>query len=1451
MKILRMVMLAVGLVVSVHLLHGQIAPFGISNNDLGPVQSASPDPADSIVQLTADAQGLQLLSPDQIPFSGTFWTIVPGPGTMALPFPCPPPGVNLPTYSIADGVYLVDDTATTNAVTQADLEAQATTVVNLIGQVQTAAGNQQSPMMARAMGDGVPFPSGGGTNSYSPDDLTNNFVADYGTNLWLEITSISNVWVNLLVSNTVSDVKYEIDGTTNLTPAVWNFEGFLYGSELTNWTPTSIEAFNLTNNLFLQVRSWQDDGSGLPIWWQMQYFGYYGVDPNADPAGDGWSNIQKFQNGMSPNLFYTPPAPHGVTVIYNTSTDKAIVSWLPSPGAVTGYTVTDSDGHTYTVSASTFTLVDDISSDMPDGWYDNDIGTTINVQANYSAGNSAIAGPIPVEQTPIAASLVPGPQGTPYLAVSALPPNTAAVRLTEFDYFTFYWGDGSTSPYITNFDIPVSQFSNGLFALPNIVLPSDGNDRQNYGYQWYGQAVGTNGHGLTMTTQLRQDFVSSADGWMTSWMVPPFVDGRVQLKQNLIFQLRAALADHPFQYAEFVTNDPGNWNDPYFFTSPTNYAYASFYYINNYGYGVNVSLDTFQPFIENNFDRNFVLNGDYDNTGRLTTGIDDHDTHYFYGGSSSYYVDELDIQVPSGINPGYQPSMLVGLPYQFELSNATNIPAVLDAADTRWLASSPLDGSPSPDWARFGASYDSTNGIVTLANNSRNWFGLTNLSVEIATNGPLFTTLYAGSSTGDNGYLYPETAQPQLKTVEYDYWPFSTYGEQNFPEAGDFPGIAGLYVNHTNSFLVTSVGNASFQLACFAKMAVTNGYPGAYGFLGQYFAQAYQIDTNGTTTTNTTGVLSPYGAFLATQPGPAALVTMPDIDTSEQGTCTVYAVSLAFDVNHDGAIDTSFGGPDNNSVSSPYVVWANNNYDRGHTVDGTDFEQDDLGPVDVGRGGLVPDCQYITNGYPAIPCTRDLQDYFRLWTPGISAVLAAAPTNYTVQITLTGTGQIRIFQASEANGGTNYLFDEAMASNQVANSASLYVGLLTSNLPVILNDLGTEHFIFCGARIGSAQLDLQVLDGNGNVVADAPAYLQINDIKQMYERFTVGDVPTNTPLTVAVMDASDLPTNPPVSAFQYTAPQTTNIPYILFIHGWNMERWEKDRFAESEFKRLYWQGYQGRFGSFRWPTGHDFGGIGDSWDNPITDPRNFDNSEFTAWQSATGLTNLLTQLNAEYPGHVFLTAHSMGNVVAGEALRKLATPIVNTYIAMQAAVASQAYDPTTPTRSLVYLGVNLDDGTPNCYADYYTNGAPSYFNDSIGAENYVNFFNTNDYALNVALWQLNQDLKPDNGLPYPGYHYSSSSGFYRINGLITTYLNFPSDTHEIFAYGDEARCYALGGQANVGGPFKVGVAYKQIDLGQLPYNFAGAHKFHSGEFRSDNAQRAAFWNAILVQMKLK
>jgi pimeloyl-ACP methyl ester carboxylesterase len=481
---------------------------------------------------------------------------------------------------------------------------------------------------------------------------------------------------------------------------------------------------------------------------------------------------------------------------------------------------------------------------------------------------------------------------------------------------------------------------------------------------------------------------------------------------------------------------------------------------------------------------------------------------------------------------------------------------------------------------------------------------------------------------------------------------------------------------------------------------------------------------------------------------------------------------------------------------------------------------------------------------PAIPCPRDLEDYFRLWTPGVAALMKVLPANYTVQLTLSGSGQIRIFQAVEPNGGTNYLFDETTASNQVANSTSLYVGLLTSSSPIIFNVSTNfnEHFIFCGAAIGSAQIDLQVLDGNGNVIADAPTYLQIKDIKQMYERWTVGDLPNNAPATTAYLAVEGLPVG--ASAFQYTPPQDTNTPYILFVHGWNMETWEKDRFAETAFKRLYWQGYHGRFGSFRWPTYYDFP-LG-SWSWQAVSLRNFDNSEFNAWRSGVGLLNKLNDLNAQYPNNVYLIAHSMGNVVAGEALRLAGTnQAINTYAALQGAIASHTYDSATPTRPLTLLGVNWDSGTPDRYANYYASNAPSYFNGSAGAGTYVNFFNTNDWAL-TTLWEPDQDFKPDNGLNYPGYFYSSSSGFYKIAGS-TISLNFPGDTYEIFSFCDEARSHALGAQVNVGGKF----SGNQVELDTSPYNLKNNHIFHSGEFRSDNAQRAAFWNAVLVQMKLK
>ncbi len=132
--------------------------------------------------------------------------------------------------------------------------------------------------------------------------------------------------------------------------------------------------------------------------------------------------------------------------------------------------------------------------------------------------------------------------------------------------------------------------------------------------------------------------------------------------------------------------------------------------------------------------------------------------------------------------------------------------------------------------------------------------------------------------------------------------------------------------------------------------------------------------------------------------------------------------------------------------------------------------------------------------------------------------------------------------------------------------------------------------------------------------------------------------------------------------------QPTTDEKFLLVHGWNMEGWEKRRGAETAFKRLWWQGYQGSVALFDWPTLHGF----DGWWDVTVDSRHFDNSEFIAWQSAESLAKVLTELNGG--GTLRVMAHSMGNVAMAEALRKYTGTPLHTYIADKAAVSAQYYD---------------------------------------------------------------------------------------------------------------------------------------------------------------------------------
>jgi hypothetical protein len=547
----------------------------------------------------------------------------------------------------------------------------------------------------------------------------------------------------------------------------------------------------------------------------------------------------------------------------------------------------------------------------------------------------------------------------------------------------------------------------------------------------------------------------------------------------------------------------------------------------------------------------------------------------------------------------------------------------------------------------------------------------------------------------------------------------------------------------------------------------------------------------------------------------------------------------AVDNNRDGDITFDVPGrmnPDRTAADKPYRFWVNNDYDG---IDPGIGDQADLNPAT----GSDADSH-------SIGCTRDLEDYTRLWinTQGLTDDLQNGKLLLALEwknVSSDDDPRIRVFQAVETNGGSLYLTDEVTAQAQTnasygnciidntlvdQNAVSKYFRfVLPTNIWSNLFDAQpVAHLLFDAVKRGKGQLAVSIYKSDGvTKLAEGPGvWLDLKDVKEMYERWTVGENPGAAPATTASLVSVP---------YQYDSSIPAENNYILFVHGWNLPTWEKDAFAETAFKRSYWQGYKGRFGEFRWPTDFGFSGI----ISAITDADNYDDSESNAWASATGLLNKLNDLNAAYTGHVYLMAHSMGNVVAGEALKQAVTnQVVNTYVAMQGAVPAHCYDASTTirTNNNNRLGLGYNSYAPNFYAHYYTAGAPCYFNDSAGAGSYVNFYNANDWAL--SYWEVDEDFKPDMGFSYN----SSLNKFFAGS----TQLDFPQDTYQIFAYCATAFCYALGQQPDVSGAF----AGNQLNLFDSPYSFGNLHKGHSAEFNSDNMQRATFWKTLLTQMGL-
>jgi pimeloyl-ACP methyl ester carboxylesterase len=600
--------------------------------------------------------------------------------------------------------------------------------------------------------------------------------------------------------------------------------------------------------------------------------------------------------------------------------------------------------------------------------------------------------------------------------------------------------------------------------------------------------------------------------------------------------------------------------------------------------------------------------------------------------------------------------------------------------------------------------------------------------------------------------------------------------------------------------------------------------------------QAYPVQITGPVTADTSGqytaeieaVDDPPGFFVDDPQGMLGSELYVSNLVGKAASVIVPQIALAVDNDADGQI--RFDGSDQTATNQPYRFWLNDDNDQSET-------ENLNSPADYAN--LVIDSK------------RDLEDLTRL-AMNVGNLAGYLRSN---QMTLrlewrstSGAPAINLYRMADTNGTTSYLTDDLAAAaqtNSANNSALVSLGAAGTNQFTFATNFwsglsgsnATRTLLFEGAGEGSGQLVLSLIRSNVVVAESSPLSVELKNIKKMYERATA--TPDDNAFAPPYnLQGSPLYTSQPqfqdgLAYFQmdnsipFERPAGETPQCVVFIHGWNMEYNEYLGFSETMFKRLWWQGFKGRFCAFRWAT--------------LTSFNSYNTSEFRAWKYGESLRQYGLELQARLPDYAFnLVAHSMGNVVAGSALQRGLR--VNNYVLMQAAVPAGCYDTSTNINSYSrFTQYDSSSPTPDLAADM---GYRGYLTNVTG--NLVNFFNTNDFALATGTavgyapflwwlqvnWEANQEsYKPDSptaGASFLHYKYNPLATANQRSRLeVGTYgfAHYVTDPHEMLAFVARPRSKAVGAKKGVGGTIDGG----EIDLTSR-FNFRDGRDEHSAEF---------------------
>jgi hypothetical protein len=567
---------------------------------------------------------------------------------------------------------------------------------------------------------------------------------------------------------------------------------------------------------------------------------------------------------------------------------------------------------------------------------------------------------------------------------------------------------------------------------------------------------------------------------------------------------------------------------------------------------------------------------------------------------------------------------------------------------------------------------------------------------------------------------------------------------------------------------------------------------------------------------------------------------------------SVMNVEMHVDGDRDGAV--KFFDPDLLEFvdESSYTFWVNDDFDKMHWGEEGWHEDDE---IEGDRKNFEDDLIGYFYNYGEKGSKRDLEDFAMLQMRVPAWLKEMQGVTYSLKFANSDTVDGPAINLFEARDRSKWYLENVSIANEQIKKTKLNPAPISESFEfAVPRDMLEKYgkiapFIFEGAVQGKGELVLSV-KVDGIAVTETKVVLDIHDTQWFYDKFVLSN-PTDTIWRARVSETAT------PNETDYVSIKQSN-DYLLFVHGWNMDDDEKRRWAETIFKRLWWQGYTGKIGLFDWPC-LTFSFVPDV----VADAANFADSEFVAWQSAEALAKVLTDLNGRY--NLSVIAHSQGNVVMGEALKKYSgTKKLKTYIATQAAISANTYD----------VGDHLDeprwflvakDEQPNIYGFFSTGWAPDepYFKGlTTKVERSFNYYNLKDWALTGVKWELSNAIKPRYDFYYSDivgdkYHFDNTGDrfFRRIPSLypdsndpsqpeeeVDLDLGVDVDRYSIFSYILESQIKALGTQ-NVQKEF---VATRDLKV----WGFNKRHYSHSRQFRSNIIQEQSYWRQVINDCRL-